>query len=527
MDATSVPASSRSCRSTAARRACWRPMRPASPTRRRSRPTGGLIAYSRWKPGGYRDIHIYDLTVGQRPGADGRSRDGRRPALLARRALTCCSRRTAPASTTSTRYELATAQLYQVTNVAVAVRSSPTVSPDGKQLVYTGFTSDGFDLYVDAVRSRGLPAGAAVRATRGSTIAPDADSDGDSPDAGRPAPTARAVITRTTRLPARGSTCTRAAGSFAYYSDGARDRARRLRQHDDRRSGRPTTSVGAEPAASPLGRRSVGRDRLRVPAAVAVVRRSRSGAPRSACRGLIVDGVDTLYQQHRPGRQRRRSRCPCCKTPRRRGELSLRLRLHRLRAGRSAAGRRSDGEGIIVRPSVGPTRICTCGGTSRNVHELAATRSATRQGARWSLSTCASRTRRSGADSARTELSWSWQEYLTPPWARLHALAMLWSGGIGIGDKRDFFGLGGFPEQDMLRTIFLDRPQCCTLPARLPAEQPSSATATRCCRRSTARRCSASNAATSTFPLYFRQLWGAAFVDAGNAYDGPLPGRRS
>ena len=75
-----------------------------------------------------------------------------------------------------------------------------------------------------------------------------------------------------------------------------------------------------------------------------------------------------------------------------------------------------------------------------------------------------------------TEMSGVWQEYLTPPWARLHALALLWSGGIGIGDKRDFFGLGGFFEQDILRTLFLGRPQCCTLPARLPAATASSAT---------------------------------------------------
>ena len=61
-----------------------------------------------------------------------------------------------------------------------------------------------------------------------------------------------------------------------------------------------------------------------------------------------------------------------------------------------------------------------------------------------------------------TEISGAWQEYLTPPWARLHALALLWSGGIGIGDKRDFFGLGGFFEQDVLQTLFLSRPQCCT-----------------------------------------------------------------
>ena len=61
-----------------------------------------------------------------------------------------------------------------------------------------------------------------------------------------------------------------------------------------------------------------------------------------------------------------------------------------------------------------------------------------------------------------TEVRAAWQEYLTMPWARLHVLALLWSGGVGIGDKRDFFYLGGFYEQDVLKAVFLNRPQCCT-----------------------------------------------------------------
>ena len=76
---------------------------------------------------------------------------------------------------------------------------------------------------------------------------------------------------------------------------------------------------------------------------------------------------------------------------------------------------------------------------------------------------------RAGRALPPTEVSWSWQEYLTPPWARLHAVALLWAAGTGIGDKRDGFYLGGFLDQDILRTVFLGRPYCCGFLRGYPA----------------------------------------------------------
>ena len=95
----------------------------------------------------------------------------------------------------------------------------------------------------------------------------------------------------------------------------------------------------------------------------------------------------------------------------------------------------------------------------------------------------------------------------------------MWSGGIGIGDKRGFFGLGGFPEQDVLKTIFLGRPQCCTFLRGYPVNSVVG---------DSYQFVSAEYRAPlvrvergyETFPTYFRQLWGAVFVDAGNAYQG-------
>ena len=42
--------------------------------------------------------------------------------------------------------ELATKRLFQVTNV-LSGAFQPSVSPDGRRLVFTGFTTDGFDLW--------------------------------------------------------------------------------------------------------------------------------------------------------------------------------------------------------------------------------------------------------------------------------------------------------------------------------------------------------------------------------------------
>jgi outer membrane protein assembly factor BamA len=105
------------------------------------------------------------------------------------------------------------------------------------------------------------------------------------------------------------------------------------------------------------------------------------------------------------------------------------------------------------------------------------------------------------------------------PWARLHVLALLWSGGVGIGDKRDFFGLGGFFEQDILKTIFLGRPQCCTFLRGYPANSfvgDSYQIGSAEYRLPLARI----ERGYQTFPAYVRQLWGAVFADAGNAYEG-------
>lgn len=112
-------------------------------------PDGNWVAYSAWTAGGYRDIRIVDLKTGrfrqlmrdraldQQPSW---SRDGS--------LLYFVSDRTGIANVYA--YELASGALWQVTNVRTGAYM-PDEAPDGRSLVYVGYTSQGFDLYELAI----------------------------------------------------------------------------------------------------------------------------------------------------------------------------------------------------------------------------------------------------------------------------------------------------------------------------------------------------------------------------------------
>ena len=157
-------------------------------------PDGRLIAYSRRKPGGFRDIHLYDLAAGtDRALTVDRAMDVDPRFTPDGRYLLWSSDRTGIYDVYA--YELATAQLYQVTNVLTGA-FQPVVSSDGARLVYTGFTSDGFDLYAMPFEPKAFRLAqpfANARPDAPSTL----DADSDSPDAvvGAAGPP---MITRTT-----------------------------------------------------------------------------------------------------------------------------------------------------------------------------------------------------------------------------------------------------------------------------------------------------------------------------------------
>ncbi|MEM7446695.1 MAG: hypothetical protein AAF355_00470 [Myxococcota bacterium] len=108
-------------------------------------PDGGQIVFSTWEQGGYRDLRLHNLN------------DGTEMVLTHDRALDTgpcfspdgrfvyfSSDRTGIANIF--RIEIATGAIEQITNV-IAGAYHPTISPDGQQLVYVGYSSRGFDLW--------------------------------------------------------------------------------------------------------------------------------------------------------------------------------------------------------------------------------------------------------------------------------------------------------------------------------------------------------------------------------------------
>jgi Tol biopolymer transport system component len=109
-------------------------------------PDGTHVAYSAWREGGYRDIRVVDVTTGTYTEiVHDRAVDGDPSYSKDGRWLLFHSDRTGVSNVYA--YELATAHLYQVTNV-INGAFQPELSPDGKNLLYLGYTHAGFDVFV-------------------------------------------------------------------------------------------------------------------------------------------------------------------------------------------------------------------------------------------------------------------------------------------------------------------------------------------------------------------------------------------
>jgi Tol biopolymer transport system component len=470
-------------------------------------PDGRLIAYSRMKPGGFRDIHLYDIAAGtDRALTVDRAMDVDPRFTPDGRWLLWSSDRSGIYDVYA--YEMATAQLYQVTNV-LSGAFQPAVSMDGSQLVYTGFTSDGFDLYAMTFDPKSFRLAQPFGNARPDSPA-RLDGDSDSPDSvvGEAGPP---LITRTTTYKPWKYMYPRQ-WNISFFSEALGLGG----------AGQVTTSI-----SDPVGNHVVDANLL-VPfegdPSFAVNYSYRRLFPqfdlnfrRTAQRlsGLIIDGVNTPYRQHVLGGTAS-ARMFYLQTPAAYGEISVGYDYNAYGPA-DPLPITDPTNGIVIPPERGPDANVLLGWYYYSLHSW-----------RYSISAQEGRLVRLNlrfADPAlggrfrTTEISASWQEYVTMPWARLHVLALIWSGGIGIGDKRDFFALGGFADQDILRSVFLNRAQCCTFLRGYPtnsfvgdAYQFASAEY-----RAPLLRI---ERGYQTFPAYVRQLWGALFVDAGNAYQG-------
>lgn len=120
-------------------------------------PDGKSVVYSVWQHGGFRDLRIVDVATGswEQPWRD-RAIDGGPVFSPDGKRVFFHSDRTGIMNVYA--YDLATKEVRQVTNVLTGAYQ-PQVSPDGKTLVYLGYTHRGFDLFaMDLDESRWLPA---------------------------------------------------------------------------------------------------------------------------------------------------------------------------------------------------------------------------------------------------------------------------------------------------------------------------------------------------------------------------------
>lgn len=108
-------------------------------------PDGKFVAYSAWTTGGYRDIRIVDIATGQfEQLMHDRAVDANPVYSDDGKYLYFSSDRTGIMNIYA--YDLKQKSLHQVTNVRLGAYQ-PAISPDGKTLVYVGYTSKGFDLW--------------------------------------------------------------------------------------------------------------------------------------------------------------------------------------------------------------------------------------------------------------------------------------------------------------------------------------------------------------------------------------------
>ncbi len=121
-------------------------------------PDGKRIAYSSWSEGGLRDIHVIDVATGKDTAITSDRFLDTGPAWdPGGKYLYFCSDRTGISNVYA--LDLEAGGLWMVTNVLTGA-FEPDVSPDGRTLVYVGYHSRGYDLYLMEIDPGGwLPAG--------------------------------------------------------------------------------------------------------------------------------------------------------------------------------------------------------------------------------------------------------------------------------------------------------------------------------------------------------------------------------
>lgn len=458
-------------------------------------PDGTRVAYSAWRKGGYRDIHVIDLRTREithvthdraLDTGPAWSPDGRR--------LYFSSDRSGIANIYA--WEPETERLVQVTNL-ISGAYTPAPSPDGTRLAYIGYTSRGYDVFLmELDPSTDLPARDYI-----DDRPPPSEADTLAPGRSGRYVAARTLYPRFWGIDLEEDAFGRQLGIFTRGNDAAEfhDFFARL-------------GISLEEGYVNVDLRYTLR-RLPPDLSVSFFRRV---TPRG---GFIVNGQRLPYVEDAYG-----GRFTVAQViPRsfHSNRLSASYGLTWARSLSSFNGRLSPNYPPPTIPATGLNADLRFGWTyddaRRHLYDFNPSEGRT-LGAALSFA-------HPGIGSQFRSIAASWfiRRFVEMPWAQHHVLAFRYGGGAGEDSRgeRGFFSLGGFPETSFLEqllnfeeqggvalrgypanSIFGDRFQLLQTEYRFPL--------TRVLR------------GPGTVPLFFDRMWGLVFFDVGNAYFGPL-----
>jgi hypothetical protein len=462
-------------------------------------PDGKTVALSAWRHGGFRDVLLVDVESGDARGLMHDRASDTGPTFSPDGAYVYFSSdRTGIANIY--RYRLADGALEQVTNV-VAGAYMPVISPDGKTLVYVGYTSRGFDLWrLDLEAIEPWPAEPYV-----DDRPPPSTAPGIAPIMSSRYRPVRTLYPRHVLFDLTEDAFGRNLGLLLSGADIAGFYSWSARLGASLSRGYPTVDA------------TFAIHRLFTPITFTFFRRvNRAG-------GLVIGGEQKTWRDGVLG-----------------GSVSLRYDIpntfhtQSLRLAYAATHHRNlDSFGLDpdpndpppVLPFTGLFTSASLGYTFSNARQHSFD-IAPSEGGIFGLGL-------SGSDPVlgspfrNVALTWFMTRYVEMPFIQHHVLSLHYAGGISAGDpgRAPLFGLGGFPNTSIVDSFLNDavlggqalrgyaprsrvgtRYQLLQAEYRLPIWRPM--------------------AGYATLPLYLRRIYGLVFFDVGDAYDGRFDVKR-
>lgn len=454
-------------------------------------PDGKQIAYSQWSRGGYRDIWILDLSARKtRRITHDRALDTGPTWSPDGRTLYFSSDRTGIANIFA--YDMHTERVQQVTNV-VGGAYQPVISPDGRTLVYVGYTGLGFDLYRLPLQAIAARDAEPYKDTR----PPPSDNSSMLITDSKPYDPSGTILPRAYTLDLQPDAFGQQLGINFEGSDAAQWHAYAGRLGISLTHGHPSFDFRYYYQRWPL-RPSIGVFRFLNPGG-----------------GLQIGGENRSWIESRTGADLSLSYV----FPRNfhSETLTVTQTVADIDSVEDFTGDLNPNTPPPVIPSTGLLSRLTLGWNFSNVERYVYDISASRGRAFGFAVSLADPL--IGSEYESVSLSWSYSQYVTMPWQRGHVWATRYGGGISGGDigGRGVFAVGGFPQQALLDAL-IDGTSLGGVALRGYPAFYRVGSQFHLLQNEYRFLILRTQWGLSTLPFYLNRLYGAVFVDTGNAY---------